>query len=62
MNDSVFEAVETSSRVLRLDFSSIEFAKLAEEQDVKRLLAIYYQQDLTTEVFHAFDGEEYVHG
>ena len=33
MNDSVFEAVETSSRVLRLVFSSIEFAKLAEEQD-----------------------------
>lgn len=36
--------------------------KLAEEQDMKRLLAIYYQQDLTTEVFHDFDGEEYVHG
>ena len=36
--------------------------KLAEEQDVKRLLAIYYQQDLTTEVFHDFDGEEDVHG
>lgn len=36
--------------------------KLAEEQDVKRPLAIYYQQDLTTEVFHDFDGEEYVHG
>ena len=33
MNDSVFEAVETSSRVLRLGFSSFEFAKLAEEQD-----------------------------
>ena len=33
MNDSVFEAVETSSRVLRLGFSSIGFAKLAEEQD-----------------------------
>ena len=33
MNDSVFEAVEKSSRILRLDFSSIEFAKLAEEQD-----------------------------
>ena len=33
MNDSVFEAVETSSRILRLDFSSVEFAKLAEEQD-----------------------------
>ena len=36
---------------------------LAEEQDVKRLLAIYYQQDLTTEMFRDFDGEEYVaHG
>ena len=33
MNDSVFEAVETGSRILRLDFSSVEFAKLAEEQD-----------------------------
>ena len=33
MNDSVFEAVEKNSRILRLDFSSIEFAKLAEEQD-----------------------------
>ena len=36
--------------------------RLAEEQDVKRLLAIYYQQDLSTEVFRDFDGEEFVHG
>ena len=36
--------------------------KLAEEQDVKRLLAIYYQQDLTTEVFHDIDGEKHVYG
>ena len=37
--------------------------RLAEEQDVKRLLAIYYRQDLTTEVFRDFDGEEYMaHG
>ena len=37
--------------------------RLAEEQDIKRLLAIYYQQDLTTEIFRDFDGEEYVtHG
>ena len=36
--------------------------RLAEKQDVKRLLAIYYQQDLTTEVFRDFDGEEFVHG
>ena len=33
--------------------------RLADEQDVKRLLAIYYQQDLTTEVFPNFDGEEW---
>ncbi len=31
--------------------------RLAEEQDVKRLLAIYYQQDVTTEWFPNFDGE-----
>ena len=44
MNDSVFEAVETSSRILRLDFSSIEFAKLAEEQDFSReqIQAVWY--------------------
>jgi len=33
MNDSVFEIVEKSSQILKLDFSSIEFARLAEEQD-----------------------------
>ena len=32
-------------------------ARLAEEQDVKRILAVYYQQDVTTERFDDFDGE-----
>lgn len=32
-------------------------ARLAEGQDVKRLLAVYYQQDVTTERFPNFDGE-----
>jgi len=36
--------------------------RLAEEQDVKRLLAVYYQQDLTTEFFTDYDGEEYARG
>lgn len=36
--------------------------RLAEEQDVKRLLAVYYQQDVTTERFDSFDGEGSVHG
>ncbi|MEY8388194.1 hypothetical protein AALC17_13015 [Oscillospiraceae bacterium 38-13] len=31
--------------------------RVAEEQDVKRLLAVYYQQDVTTERFDSFDGE-----
>ena len=31
--------------------------RMAEEQDVKRLLAVYYQQDVTTEHFDNFDGE-----
>ncbi len=31
--------------------------RIAEEQDMKRLLAVYYQQDVTTEHFESFDGE-----
>ena len=33
MSDSAFEAVEQCSKVLKLDFTSIEFARLAEEHD-----------------------------
>lgn len=32
---------------------------LAEEQDVKRLLAVYYQQDVTTDRFEDYDGERW---
>ena len=32
-------------------------ARLAEEQDIKRILAVYYQQDVTTEWFEEYDGE-----
>ena len=35
-------------------------ARLASEQDVKRLLAVYYQQDVTTEWFETCDGERWV--
>lgn len=34
MNDSVFETVEKSSQILKLDLSSTEFARLAEEQEL----------------------------
>jgi len=36
--------------------------RMAEDQDLKRLLAVYYQQDVTTERFESFDGERSVHG
>ena len=31
--------------------------RMADEQDVMRILAVYYQQDVTTEHFVSFDGE-----
>lgn len=34
--------------------------RLAQEQDVKRILAVYYQQDVVTDHFPEFDGEQEV--
>lgn len=34
--------------------------RLADGQDVKRLLAVYYQKDVTTEFFENFDGERWL--
>ena len=34
--------------------------RLAEEQDIKRLLAVYYQHDVTTDFFEDADGERMV--
>ena len=36
--------------------------RLADEQDVKRLLAVYYQHDITTDFFQDVDGEKAVIG
>jgi len=36
--------------------------RLADAQDVKRVLAVYYQQDVTTDRFDDFDGESVVKG
>ena len=35
-------------------------ARLAEEQDVKRILAVYYQQDVPTDWFDDYDGERWI--
>lgn len=34
--------------------------RLASEQDVKRILAVYYQQDVVTDFFENYDGERAV--
>ena len=34
--------------------------RIARDQDIKRLLAVYYQQDVTTEYFESIDGESVV--
>ena len=33
------------------------YVRLAKDQDIKRILAVYYQQDVVTEHFANFDGE-----
>jgi len=39
------------------------YVHIANPQDIMRLLAVYYQQDVTTEFFESFDGERWVnHG
>ena len=36
--------------------------RMADDQDMKRLLAVYYQQDVTTEYFESCDGERSANG
>lgn len=32
----------------------------AEEEDIRRILAVYFEQNVTTEKFEEFDGERWV--
>ncbi len=34
--------------------------KRAEKEDIKRILAVYYEQNVTTEKFEDFDGERWI--
>lgn len=55
------ESVEAQLTRMAKDVRDRGFhVRVAEEQDVKRLLAVYYQQDMTTEQFDDFDGESVV--
>lgn len=35
-------------------------AKRAEEEDIRRILAVYFEQNVTTEKFEEFDGERWI--
>ena len=55
------ESVETQLSRMAKDIRDRGFhVRLAGDQDVKRLLAVYYQQDVTTEYFESVDGERVV--
>ena len=37
-----------------------EIQKAAEEEDIRRILAVYFEQNVTTEKFEEFDGERWI--
>lgn len=54
---------DARSQIARLEKSLSDQSfrvRRATEQDIKRILAIYYQQDVTTEYFENLDGERWV--
>ena len=55
------ESVEAQLTRMAKDIRDRGFhVRLARDQDLKRLLAVYYQQDVTTEYFESVDGESMV--
>lgn len=46
---------QTAAKIGKLNFH----VRLAGKQDLKRLLAVYYQQEVTTEFFDDYDGERW---
>ncbi len=61
LNSKATDADRSQLRQLEKRIHDMGFrVRLAGEQDVKRLLAIYYQQDVTTERFDNVDGESAV--
>ena len=52
------ESIEAQLTRMAKDITDRGFhVRLAGEQDIKRLLAVYYEQDVTTEFFEDIDGE-----
>lgn len=36
------------------------FVQMIPREDIKRILAVYYEQNVTTEKFEDFDGERWI--
>ena len=55
------ESVEAQLTRMEKDIRDRGFhVRVARDQDLKRLLAVYYQQDVTTDFFESIDGERVV--
>ena len=55
--NEVFPYLNRIEKTLREQGFSV---KRAEEEDIKRILAVYFEQNVTTEKFEDFDGERWV--
>ncbi|WP_028308192.1 hypothetical protein [Desulfitibacter alkalitolerans] len=55
--NEVFPYLNRIEKTLREQGFSV---KRAEKEDIKRILAVYFEQNLTTEKFEDFDGERWV--
>lgn len=54
---------ETFSYLNRIEKMLVEQgfkAKRADEEDIRRILAVYFEQNVTTERFEEFDGERWI--
>lgn len=56
-NESIQSWITTRAKFIRDRGFHV---RLAGEQDIRRRLAVYYQQDVTTEYFEGYDGERAV--
>lgn len=59
-NEKESEVFPYLSRIEKILREQGFIAKRADKEDIKRLLAVYFEQNVTTEKFEDFDGERWV--
>ena len=59
-NEKESEVFPYLSRIEKTLREQSFIAKRADKEDIKRLLAVYFEQNVTTEKFEDFDGERWV--